>query len=51
MNLLLFITATTAGNQLLDLDIHLLIRGHCDSLVLKTNVHFPTDISLTRYES
>jgi hypothetical protein len=35
-----------AGYQLLDLDIHLLIRGRCDSFVLKTNVHFPTDISL-----
>ncbi|MEY3786922.1 MAG: hypothetical protein RLZ75_1129, partial [Pseudomonadota bacterium] len=34
-----------AGYQLLDLDIHLLIRGRCDSFVLKTNVHFPTDIS------
>ena len=35
-----------AGYQLLDLDIHLLIRARCDSFVLKTNVHFPTDISL-----
>jgi IS5 family transposase len=35
-----------AGYQLLDLDIHQLIRGRCDSFVLKTNVHFPTDISL-----
>ncbi len=35
-----------AGHQLLDLDIHALIRGRCDSFVLKTNVHFPTDISL-----
>jgi IS5 family transposase len=35
-----------AGYQLLDLDIHALIRGRCDSFVLKTNVHFPTDISL-----
>jgi len=35
-----------ASYQLLDLDIHLLIRGRCDSFVLKTNVHFPTDISL-----
>ena len=43
---MLFITATTAAYQLLDLDIHLLIRDRCDSFVLKTNVHFPTDISL-----
>ena len=35
-----------AGYKLLDLDIHTLIRGRCDSFVLKTNVHFPTDISL-----
>ena len=35
-----------AGYQLLDLDIHSLIRGRCDSFVLKTNVHFPTDINL-----
>jgi hypothetical protein len=35
-----------AGYQLLDLDIHAQIRGRCDSFVLKTNVHFPTDISL-----
>ena len=35
-----------AGYQLLDLDIHKLIRGRCDSFVLKTNVHFPTDTSL-----
>ena len=35
-----------AGYQLLDLDIHALIRGRCDSFVLKTDVHFPTDISL-----
>ncbi|UOA09008.1 hypothetical protein [Methylobacter sp. S3L5C] len=34
-----------AGYQLLDLDIHALIRGRCDSFVLKTNVHFPTDIN------
>ena len=34
-----------AGYQLLDLDIHKLIRGRCDSFVLKTNVHFPTDIT------
>jgi hypothetical protein len=35
-----------AGYQLLDLDIHSLIRGRCDSFVLKTDVHFPTDINL-----
>jgi hypothetical protein len=35
-----------AGYQLLDLDLHKLIRGRCDSFVLKTNVHFPTDTSL-----
>jgi transposase, IS5 family len=35
-----------AGYQLLDIDIHALIRGRCDSFVLKTNVHFPTDTSL-----
>jgi len=35
-----------AGYQLLDLDIHKLIRARCDSFVLKTNVHFPTDTSL-----
>lgn len=35
-----------AGYQLLDLDIHALIRGRCDSFVLKTDVHFPTDINL-----
>jgi hypothetical protein len=35
-----------AGYQLLDLDIHAQIRGRCDSFVLKTNVHFPTDTSL-----
>ncbi len=34
-----------AGYQLLDLDIHMLIRGRYDSFVLKINVHFPTDIS------
>ena len=34
------------GYQLLDIDIHHLIRGRCDSFVLKTNVHFPTDINL-----
>jgi len=35
-----------AGYQLMDIDIHHLIRGRCDSFVLKTNVHFPTDINL-----
>jgi hypothetical protein len=35
-----------AGYQLLDLDIHAMIRGRCDSFVLKTDVHFPTDINL-----
>ena len=35
-----------AGYLLLDVDIHSLIRGRCDSFVLKTDVHFPTDINL-----
>ncbi len=35
-----------SGYELLDEDIHALIRGRCDSFVLKTDVHFPTDISL-----
>ncbi len=35
-----------AGYQLLDIDIHQMIKGRCDSFVLKTNVHFPTDINL-----
>ena len=35
-----------AGYRLLDLDVHALIRGRCDSFVLKTDVHFPTDINL-----
>jgi hypothetical protein len=35
-----------AGYLLLDLDIHAIIRGRCDSFVLKTDVHFPTDINL-----
>ncbi len=35
-----------AGHQLLDLEVHALIRGRCDSSVLKTDVHFPTDINL-----
>jgi len=36
-----------AGYQLLDLDSHAQIRGRCDSFVLKTDVHFPTDSILT----
>ncbi len=35
-----------AGHQMLDLDVDALIRGRCDSFVLKTDVHFPTDINL-----
>ena len=35
-----------SGYELLDEDIHALIRGRCDSFVLKTDVHFPTDINL-----
>ena len=35
-----------AGYRLLDLDIDAMIRGRCDSFVLKTDVHFPTDINL-----
>ena len=35
-----------AGYQLLDLDVDAMIRGRCDSFVLKTDVHFPTDINL-----
>jgi hypothetical protein len=35
-----------SGYELLDEAIHTLIRGRCDSFVLKTDVHFPTDISL-----
>jgi hypothetical protein len=35
-----------AGYQLLGIDIHHLIRGRCDSFVLKTDVHFPIDINL-----
>lgn len=35
-----------AGYQLLDLDMDAMIRGRCDSFVLKTDVHFPTDINL-----
>jgi len=36
-----------AGYQLLDLDSHAQIRGRCDSFVLKTDVHFPTDSIVT----
>ena len=35
-----------AGYALLDLEVDAMIRGRCDSFVLKTNVHFPTDINL-----
>ena len=35
-----------AGSQLLNLDIHSLIQGRCDSFALKTDVHFPTDTNL-----
>jgi hypothetical protein len=35
-----------AGHQLLELDIDAMIRGRCDSFVLKTDAHFPTDINL-----
>jgi hypothetical protein len=35
-----------SGYQLLDLGTHSMIRGRCDSFVLKTDVHFPTDINL-----
>ena len=35
-----------AGHQLLDIDIHEMIKARCDSFVLKTNIHFPTDINL-----
>ena len=35
-----------AGYRLLDLDVHAMIRGRCDSFVLKTDVHFPTDTNL-----
>lgn len=34
------------GYALLDIDIHQQLRGRCDSFVLKTDVHFPTDINL-----
>ncbi len=35
-----------AGHALLDLEVDAMIRGRCDSSVLKTDVHFPTDINL-----
>ena len=35
-----------AGHQLLDLEVDAMLRGRCDSFVLKTDVHFPTDINL-----
>ena len=35
-----------AGYALLDLEVDTMIRGRCDSFVLKTDVHFPTDINL-----
>jgi len=35
-----------AGYALLDLEVDAMIRGRCDSFVLKTDVHFPTDINL-----
>jgi hypothetical protein len=35
-----------AGYQLLDFEVDAMIRGRCDSFVLKTDVHFPTDINL-----
>ena len=35
-----------AGHALLDLEVDAMIRGRCDSFVLKTDVHFPTDINL-----
>ena len=35
-----------AGYRALDLGIHALIRGRCDSFVLKTDVHYPTDTNL-----
>jgi transposase, IS5 family len=35
-----------SGYRLLDLDVHAMIRGRCDSFVLKTDVHFPTDTNL-----
>jgi hypothetical protein len=35
-----------AGYALLDLEVDGMMRGRCDSFVLKTDVHFPTDINL-----
>ncbi|NYT46484.1 MAG: hypothetical protein H0A75_01020 [Candidatus Methanofishera endochildressiae] len=35
-----------SGYQLLNLEATASIQGRCDSFVLKTDVHFPTDISL-----
>ncbi|BCG62647.1 MAG: transposase, ISNCY family [Methyloprofundus sp.] len=35
-----------AGHQLLGLNESTSIQGRCDSFVLKTDVHFPTDINL-----
>lgn len=35
-----------AGHRLPDLEVDAMIRGRCDSFVLKTDVHFPTDINL-----
>ena len=35
-----------AGYALLDLEVDAMIRGRCDSFVLKTDVHFPTNINL-----
>ncbi len=35
-----------AGYALLDLEVDAMIQGRCDSFVLKTDVHFPTDINL-----
>ena len=35
-----------SGYQLLNLDVSASIQGRCDSFVLKTDVHFPTDINL-----
>jgi len=42
-----------ASYRLLDLDIHAMIRGRCDSFVLKTDAHFPTDINfcMTPYDA
>lgn len=40
------IEVIAAGYKLLNADIKKPISGRCDSFVLKTDVHFPTDISL-----